>query len=54
MRQAGATIPEYALVIGLVVLLLLWFQGAFVNVLKNSYNDHNDEFNYINTPTIVP
>ena len=52
-NQSGISLVEYALIIALVILGLVWFSTTFVSILENSYQNHNEEFNYINTQTAV-
>lgn len=51
--QQGVAIAEYILIITLLILTLLWFSTTFVAVLNNSYQNHNDQFDYTNVQGVI-
>ncbi len=52
--DCGVSLTEYMLMAALVIMSVLWFSQSFVGVLQNSYQNHNDAFDFTNTPTMVP
>lgn len=52
--ERGASLVEYALILGLVMIILFVFREVFWSSVVGYYSNNNNQFNYIDTPVYVP
>lgn len=52
--ERGASLVEYALILGLVMVILFVFREVFWSSVVSYYSNNNNQFNYIDTPVYVP